>query len=81
MIKMAQFHVSESGSLLMITLVHFEVDVRTSPPYLCSIITIILNLNILYHFASCLFSRNETPPPNSIWVNIRKVKLDWQGKK
>jgi len=30
MIKMAQFHVSESGSLLMITLVHFEVDVRTS---------------------------------------------------
>ena len=29
MIKMAQFHVSESGSLLMITLVHFEVDVRS----------------------------------------------------
>ena len=28
MIKMAHFHVSESGSLLMITLVNFEVDVR-----------------------------------------------------
>ncbi len=42
MIKMAQFHVSESGSLLMITLVHFEVDVRTCPA----------NPNKHYHYAT-----------------------------